>query len=168
MSERSSNAGFFLFDQARLNSELQRYHEEFRRTGREFGVILFQVDHLERIRKRWGREVAEKVRAMAGQAAANGCRPYDVFGYWDEETFLGIVTVMQVDDLGNIAERIRSYVEQSSFMLSGKKQLSVTVSIGVGKALENDSVEMVLDRARRALDFSQDIGDNQVTIAFQK
>ena len=37
-----------------------------------------------------------------------------------------------------------------------------------GKVLEGDSAETVLERARQALCFSQEIGSNQITIAFQK
>ena len=144
-----------------LEIRLQAKLEETRRYGWRFGMVAAGIDNFPVIRDAHSRETIDHLVRMAGKTFANTLRTYDVMGRWAEDNFLAVVTIRNDNDLKIIAERVRALVEKS-YVTVGSRMLGVTLSIGVTTGLETDTVESVVERARRSLHQSLDAGGNKV------
>ena len=90
-------------------------------------------------------------------------RVSDMIGRFGGEEFLAIIPNGTVEELQNIAERIRSSLE-SSPVSTEDFVIPVTCSIGVSVMLdyEKESIEDIIQRADKALYVAKEMGRNRV------
>ena len=98
--------------------------------------------------------VAATLRACA--------RPFDVFGRWGGEEFIGIIRHIDPDGLKGMAERVRRLVEVSTISL-GRGVERVTVSVGATLFRPEDDLAGVVRRADQLMYRSKEAGRNCVT-----
>ncbi|HCD71309.1 MAG TPA: sensor domain-containing diguanylate cyclase, partial [Thermovirga lienii] len=108
-------------------------------------------------------EVGDEVLKMLSNTLINNSRPFDVFGRWGGEEFLGVIRNVDQTELSKVAERIRVLVEKSFIVHEGKR-LRATISIGATLFQDEDTMESVIKRADDLLYESKRSGRNRVTV----
>jgi diguanylate cyclase (GGDEF)-like protein/PAS domain S-box-containing protein len=137
--------------------------EEQKRFGIPFGILFMDIDHFKRFNDTYGHDVGDRVLKLVADTLVNNSRPFDVFGRWGGEEFIGIilhVTLQQLEHLGN---RLRVLVE-SSYIPLDNDRLQVSISIGATLVRDTDSMDTLLKRADTLLYKSKREGRNRLTI----
>ncbi len=146
-----------------MEKEILSKFEEHKRFGTRFGCLFMDADYFKSVNDEHGHAVGDAVlQSMARTFVANA-RPFDLYGRWGGEEFIGIVRCEGVEDLASLGERLRMLVE-SSYIVHEDKKISVTISIGATLFAEDDTMESLLKRADALLYKSKNAGRNHTSV----
>ncbi len=123
-------------------------------------LLLIDIDYFKEINDRYGHMVGDKVLQVLGKLLKDESRADDIAARYGGEEFALILPNTAKSEALNIAERIRSHVENAKWDVP-----HITISIGVATSLSGDTEHALQSRADRALYASKDGGRNQVTHA---
>lgn len=126
-----------------------------------FSLLLIDIDFFKAINDIHGHLVGDDILREISQCMSDNLRPQDTIGRWGGEEFLVIANGAKFDTALNLAERVRSAVENHAFSTVGK----VTISIGVAQFHENTSASQTFAEADKALYKAKGNGRNQVVAA---
>lgn len=146
-----------------LEREIRNRLDERDRFGVPFGVLFIDIDHFKEFNDRYGHAVGDEVLRSVARTMVTNSRPFDLYGRWGGEEFLGIIRNVAIHDLGQIGNRLRMLVE-SSYLASSGGKLQVTISIGAALSREDDSLEALLQRADELLYESKKSGRNRLML----
>ncbi len=126
-----------------------RFHERDR-FGLPFGILLMDIDHFKRINDTYGHDVGDEVLKMVANTFTANSRPFDLFGRWGGDEFIGVIRNVGGSGLARIGNRTRALVE-NSYLQHGKAVLRVTISMGVATVRAEDTLKTLLKRADERL-----------------
>jgi len=142
-----------------VEMELKSRFSEMKRYGLSFGMLLMDIDHFKKFNDTYGHNVGDLVLKTVAKTIASSARPFDLFGRWGGEEFVGIIRNVDISGLSVVGDRIRSLVENTK-VKSGIEMLNVTVSIGATMAISTDSVKSLIKRADSLMYRSKKKGRN--------
>ncbi|MGD9365723.1 MAG: diguanylate cyclase [Desulfobacteraceae bacterium] len=146
-----------------IEKELQARFDEIKRYQVPFGILFMDIDHFKSFNDTYGHHVGDEVlKFVAGTFVANA-RPFDLFGRWGGEEFIGIIRNIRAEDLNRLGNRLRLLIE-NSYILHKDEKLNVTISIGATLVKENDTIESLTKRADAFLYESKAKGRNCLTM----
>ncbi|MBF0309313.1 MAG: sensor domain-containing diguanylate cyclase [Magnetococcales bacterium] len=145
-----------------LEYELHSRLEEWQRMKLPFGVLMMDVDHFKRFNDTHGHALGDRVLQMVAATLQAVGRPFDIYGRWGGEEFLGLIKNVNSATLLRIGERCRSQVA-SAFLQENGQLLQVTLSLGAALAVGDDTAETILQRADRFLYRSKAEGRNRIS-----
>lgn len=146
-----------------LERELDARLEEVGRYDIPFGILFMDIDDFKRVNDCYGHDTGDRVlQFVAGTLSANS-RPFDLYGRWGGEEFIGIARNVSGSDLKLMGQRLRKLVEKS-FLLAEGDRLQVTISIGATLASSTDSIASLIQRADALMYQSKAAGKNRVTL----
>ena len=127
------------------------------------GVMMIDLDHFKSINDGFGHDGGDIVLKEASARMQECIRTSDTIGRFGGEEFLAIIPNGTVEELQNIAERIRVSLE-SSPIITEDFVIPVTCSIGVSVMLdyEEENIEDIIQRADKALYVAKEMGRNKV------
>ena len=169
LGESLTDALTGLGNRRRMEQDLLAVHERAQRSGRSYGIAMFDVDYFKTYNDRYGHPEGDVVlRRVADVIAANTRSGEKSFRYGGEE-FLLLLPEAEIGEIEAAAERIRHGVESAGIDYPARPGTPalVTVSAGVagwtlgGLASGPD----VLDAADRALFTAKAAGRNRVHAA---
>lgn len=146
-----------------LEKELEAVLDERSRYGNSFGVLFMDVDDFKSVNDRYGHETGDQVlKFVAGTLNANS-RPFDLYGRWGGEEFIGIVRNVTTSELEHMGERLRRLVGESFIRVNGSR-LHVTISVGATIVTDSDTISTLIQRADELMYQSKGNGKNCVTL----
>ena len=127
------------------------------------GVMMIDLDHFKSINDGFGHDGGDIVLKEASVRMQDCIRTSDMIGRFGGEEFLAIIPNGTVEELQNIAERIRSSLEASP-VSTDDFVIPFTCSIGVAVMLdyEKESIDDIIQRADKALYVAKEMGRNRV------
>lgn len=145
-----------------IEREIQNRFYEMRRYSVPFGILFIDVDHFKKVNDRHGHGVGDKVLKFVANAFVTNARPFDVYGRWGGEEFIGVMRNVDIEDLESLGNRLRLLIEKS-YLTHGDENVSVTVSIGATVAEPADTTDSIIKRADMLLYQSKEGGRNRLT-----
>lgn len=121
-------------------------------------VMIIDVDYFKNVNDTQGHQTGDKVLQTLAEILKNNVRSIDIVGRWGGEEFIVILPNTTMDEAMTVAENLRHKVEKYHF----KHSDSVTISIGVGEFLSNDSVHECIGKIDSALYQAKANGRNRV------
>jgi diguanylate cyclase (GGDEF)-like protein/PAS domain S-box-containing protein len=146
-----------------LEREIEARIEERRRYRVPFGVLLIDIDHFKQFNDTHGHDLGDKVLAFVAKTMVAASRPFDVYGRWGGEEFVGIVRNATPEEHVHVGERLRTLIA-TSYLMHGDERINVTVSMGGTLVREDDTVESLIKRADSLMYESKVAGRNQMTV----
>ncbi len=146
-----------------IEREIQSRFEEKKRFNVPFGVLFMDIDHFKQFNDTYGHDVGDDVLKFVANTFVSNARPFDLYGRWGGEEFLGIIRNINDHDLKNIGNRVRNLVE-NSYISHNDKKLQVTISVGATLVSESDTMESIIKRADKLLYKSKAAGRNCLTM----
>jgi len=116
------------------------------------------------LRKTHGRDACESMLRTVEQTLLRQMNPAETIGRWGEDEFLVLARERTVERLTEHAQRLAGHARTADFRWWGDR-VAVSVSIGFGQAMEGDTLQLLLCRARQAMQTSSVAGGNHVTKA---
>ncbi|MGM0645881.1 MAG: diguanylate cyclase [Thermodesulfobacteriota bacterium] len=144
------------FELARAEfSRAQRY-------GSPMTVFLLDIDHFKKVNDEYGHDAGDIALRAVAVCIANQLRSLDVLGRLGGEEFVVLLPETHQAEAEQIAERIRSVIEQTPIPLP-KKHIFTTVSIGVAEYTEDiQDIDTLISRADAAMYRAKRNGRNRV------
>ena len=124
---------------------------EFERVGRYEGgvcVLMLDVDHFKKINDEHGHQVGDVVLKDCARLMRDQLRSVDSIGRYGGEEFVVVLPHTTYEEGRATGERLRRAIEEHVFR-SGKKELRVTVSVGVA-CYPSDAVDSPVSLIRQA------------------
>ncbi len=146
-----------------IEREIQSRLEEKKRLNISFGILFIDVDHFKSFNDTYGHEVGDEVLKFVANTFVACARPFDLYGRWGGEEFIGIIRNINGKDLETLGNRLRSMLE-ASYVVRENEKLNVTISIGATVVNENDTIEGLIKRADILMYNSKAAGRNCLTI----
>jgi diguanylate cyclase (GGDEF)-like protein/PAS domain S-box-containing protein len=146
-----------------IETELLMRFEEKRRYHVPFGILFMDIDYFKKFNDTYGHDVGDDVLRYVAKTFVKNSRPFDLYGRWGGEEFIGIIRNVAEQDLESMGNRLRLLVE-ASYISHGNEQLHVTISIGATLVGEGDTIDSLLKRADSLLYRSKMSGRNRLTI----
>ncbi len=142
-------------------------NKEIRRAIRyqyPFTIIMLDIDHFKRVNDTYGHATGDKVIQLFAEVCLTCLREEDALGRVGGEEFVAVLVSSTLEGGRIVAERMREAWEATEVEVPGGMD-RFTVSIGVSElGAKNESFDMVLERADKALYVSKSEGRNCVTI----
>jgi diguanylate cyclase (GGDEF)-like protein len=149
---------------------LSREKGRAERTGSNFSVCIFDLDHFKRLNDKYGHLVGDQVLTSFAYLARQALRATDVidldgegrcFGRFGGEEFICLLPSTEEDGARQCAERLRKETAEAEF----EPGVVVTLSAGVAEFVPGESVADTLQRADEALYLAKQTGRNRVACA---
>jgi diguanylate cyclase (GGDEF)-like protein/PAS domain S-box-containing protein len=128
-----------------------------------FGILLVQIDHMDRFRASRGPGVVPTILRVIAQSVENCVRPTDLVGCWGENQFIAVLLECRESQVVLVGERVRRMISRSEIEWWGDK-FSVTSPVGGAGCRAGDNVELLIARAVASLKESIEKGGNCVTV----
>jgi two-component system cell cycle response regulator len=127
--------------------------------------LLLDIDHFKVVNDRRGHQAGDTVLAAVGRLLSAQARKSDVVARWGGEEF--VVALTNTDEPGGIvvAERVRLSIEELDVRDADGSRIPVTASVGLACYQRGDSLEVLVDRADRAMYGAKTGGRNRVVVA---
>lgn len=138
----------------------------FERGGRPLSILLGDVDHFKRINDQHGHAVGDGVLRAIARVLREGVREVDHVARWGGEEFLVLLPGTELDEAQQVADRLRAAV-QALVEVEGRRELGLSMTLGLAELQPGESVEQALIRADRALYDGKQAGRNRVVLAGQ-
>lgn len=135
--------------------------EEWARCQTPFGLLFIDIDHFKTFNDTYGHDVGDEVLKFVAKTLISNARPFDLFGRWGGEEFVGILRNVSGDMLMEISNRMLQLV-RNAYIRHQNRSLHVTVSIGATLVTDKDTVESLLQRADELMYQSKKAGRDRV------
>ena len=126
--------------------------------GEGLGVLLVDIDHFKSVNDELGHDAGDAALVNVAMALRRSLREGDVACRWGGEEFVCFARAQSMQELCEIAERLRAQVERSHIL----PQRRVTVSVGVWLAGDSEGLESALSKADKGLYEAKRTGRNRV------
>lgn len=129
-----------------------------------FSLLLIDIDHFKVVNDTYGHAAGDVVLSKLADILQSGIRIRDYCARKGGEEFAVLLLRCTADKGMTVAEKLRSSVQDSIFVLPDQSQLRITISVGVSSFPESAPAEM-LEKADEALYEAKGKGRNQVCYA---
>jgi diguanylate cyclase (GGDEF)-like protein/PAS domain S-box-containing protein len=152
-----------LANRSYLEREIQACIDENRRQKIPFGVIFIDIDHFKRFNDAYGHDVGDEILKCVANTLVSNSRPFDLYGRWGGEEFIGLVKNCTAAELEAAGNRLRQLVE-NAYLMHQNEPLRVTISAGATVYREPESLDGLLKRADKLMYDSKRAGRNRLTV----
>ncbi len=147
-----------IFNRRYFRDILLRELKKFKRYGKKFSLVMFDIDHFKKINDTYGHVVGDSVLKELTNLIYKNIRQTDIFCRVGGEEFVIIAIFTELDEAVNLAEKLRKQVENFNFNEVGK----VTISLGVTEVKKEDTFDSLTTRVDTALYNAKNNGRNRV------
>ena len=131
------------------------------KTKTDVYMIMLDLDLFKDVNDRYGHAIGDEVLRHFTSKTQSCIRSEDIFGRIGGEEFAILLPNSTKTNAKNVAERIRGLIESQALEYANY-QIHYTVSLGLTKALTEDSVSTLMNRSDKALYKAKNNGRNQV------
>jgi diguanylate cyclase (GGDEF)-like protein len=145
-----------------IMDSLVKQFEYFQRYGKEFSIMMIDIDHFKKINDTYGHLAGDAVLLQISRIFVETLRNVDTAGRYGGEEFLIVLAETEGGQAQQTAERIRKAVLQHKFVFENRS-MRISVSIGVTGIQPGDANEdTLINRADQAMYQAKKNGRNQV------
>jgi diguanylate cyclase (GGDEF)-like protein len=153
------NRHYFAEDLHRQFAISQRYHNPL-------GCILIDIDFFRDFNTRYGHSAGDSILQGIASLMKQNVREVDMIARFGGEEFIILLPMVDRDGAADLAERLRTLVEQHRWENPSFNDLHITISLGVAamptKGIE--TAEHLVECASKALQRAKANGSNRLEI----
>ncbi len=138
---------------------ISQEHERFTKYNTPFVLMVWDVDFFKRVNDEFGHQAGDKVLRIIAQMLSENIRDADFVARYGGEEFVVVLPGTMLTAAMKVADNIRKAIEACAFHFRDKP-VKVTASAGICEIAENESVQMLFERADRALYKAKESGRN--------
>ena len=150
-----------LYNKRALDEFLQMKESEYKRFGRNYSIVMFDLDHFKKVNDTYGHDAGDVILRSFATILKKDSRDIDIVGRFGGEEFMAILSETNLDGAVQYAKKVNEHVQRAKFMYKGKR-IPVTVSVGVAQRKDFASLEETITKADANLYKAKNAGRNQV------
>ncbi len=112
----------------------------------KFGLIFMDIDNFKEFNDNYGHDIGDLVLKTISKTFSNNLRGDDIIGRWGGEEFVAVCSVINIDNLKKLAEKLRILVE-NTFIEVNNKKLRVTISVGAAIVTPEDNINTLIKKS---------------------
>lgn len=132
--------------------------ERARRFTQPLSLILIDIDHFKSVNDTYGHDVGDKVLVQLSVIVQENIRKIDIFARWGGEEFLVLCPGTQMDNVKELAEKLRMAVANTIF----PEVQHITISLGISIFEKEDTFSELFKRADKGLYDAKENGRNRI------
>ena len=136
-------------------------------TGRQFAVLMIDLDHFKSINDDHGHEAGDRALQHVASLLVENTRGSDYLFRYGGEEFVVVLGSVGEHEAAGIAEALRHAIASSPVVLAHGQALPLSASIGVALQDGHPDYERVLARADAAMYQAKRNGRNRVEVAVE-
>jgi len=146
----------------------ERLQMEWKQAVREqtpISLLIMDLDHFKNSNDTYGHQTGDVIlQTVAGTFSQSFKRPGDFAARWGGEEFVVLLPNTPLDGALEVAEKIRSDIENTSISAIDGSKIRVTISVGVNSFVpgKDDSIDTFISNADKALYSAKETGRNKV------
>jgi diguanylate cyclase (GGDEF)-like protein/PAS domain S-box-containing protein len=145
-----------------LEMKVEQAIEEHKRFSRLYGLMMFDLDRFKKVNDTYGHDAGDALLKTVAKTLAQGQRAMDIIGRWGGEEFLVLMPDLNATELGDLAERCRVMIAESS-VTANSERVACTASIGATVLSHSDTAEVALRRVDELMYQSKHSGGDRTT-----
>ena len=150
-----------LFNKRAIDEQLKIKEGEFNRYGRNYSIVMFDLDHFKMVNDTHGHDAGDAVLVAFANILKKMCRNVDVVGRYGGEEFIAILGDTDIEGAVVFANKVRRQVENTKLMYRGVR-IKVTVSGGVAERKSLQSIKATMHSADERLYDAKNGGRNRI------
>jgi len=151
------NRGFF-------DESIEEEVRDSIKNNKSLSLIMMDIDGFKSINDVFGHTIGDSVLAEISAVIRRNARASDLAARYGGEEFAVILPNTNIHEAHEVSERIRRTIEGIVFVIQGKPERSITISVGVTTLKGTDLAIDLLRRADKALLAAQARGKNNVFV----
>jgi len=129
-------------------------------------LLFMDIDHFKKINDTYGHQNGDKILEDLGKILLSSCSFSDIVSRNGGDEFSVLMTDCPRDKVLEVAERIRSTVQDHKFHLIDGQAINITVSIGIAIYPDTvDVIHLIVEKADLALYEAKRAGRNRVNLS---
>jgi diguanylate cyclase (GGDEF)-like protein len=156
-----------LLNQSAFQAEAEAEIKRVLRSDRPFTLILADIDSLQEVNDRFGRQLGDVVLRRVAGVLSSQVREVDRLARWGGGEFILLLPETEQVGAALVAEKLRSSVAEERFLHDGDA-LAVTLTLGIAGHRRGETLDTTLARADTALIQGKRRGRNRVMIGSYK
>lgn len=149
-----------LFNHQYMNEVLEAKLKEIALSKEPMCIMMLDIDHFKWVNDGYGHQVGDKVLVTVADLIMKNTGSNDYIGRYGGEEFIVILTATDITAAAEIAERIRSNIQNYDFE---EQDLKVTISIGVVQH-GGESASAIVHKADMLLYQAKAKGRNRIEV----
>ena len=131
---------------------------------------MTDVDYFKNVNDTYGHTSGDLVLKTVSNVIKHQLRDYDIAGRYGGEEFVIILPFTKLEEAEMVAQRLRKAVENTNIVISKvnpdvqKKNINVTISLGVCEYKNGDDEKSLLQKADKALYKAKENGRNRAEV----
>ncbi len=150
-----------LYNKRALDEFLRIREGEFKRYGRNYTVVMFDIDHFKKVNDTYGHEAGDVILKSFASILRRDSRDIDVVGRFGGEEFLAILGDTDADGGVLYAKKVNEHVKRAKFLYKGSR-IPITVSAGVAQRKNASSAAETIANADKLLYKAKEEGRDRV------
>lgn len=128
-------------------------------------IIMIDIDHFKSVNDVFGHQCGDVVLQSLAKTIQNETRKNDTPSRWGGEEFVILLPSISLENAVIIAERIRAKIQELDILCPENRVIKITLTAGVVARQENESFQLMLERADVALYRGKNEGRNRIVAA---
>ena len=137
-------------NRAALEERMEQEYRHFQRNKGMLWVAVADIDHFKSINDSFGHSTGDKTLQVIAMALKNSLRDTEFVARYGGEEFVLLLPDVSSSDIEALLNRVREKVKNIPFKFKNQR-ITVTVSIGAAKIMENELIHETFERADAAL-----------------
>lgn len=157
------------YNRHQLEERIKQEVSGAKRQKRNLCAIMTDIDFFKSVNDTYGHSVGDIVLKTISNSIKNQLRDYDTAGRYGGEEFVILLPDTNIEEAKMVAERLRQTVENKKIDISkifpDKKNISVTISLGVAQYNTGEDGSKLIINADSALYKAKESGRNRVVVS---
>ncbi|MBO7583246.1 MAG: GGDEF domain-containing protein [Treponema sp.] len=150
-----------IFNHGRIETEISNAVELFKTKGQTVSLMMLDIDFFKTVNDKFGHAVGDIVLKQFAKLISDYLEPHDIkLGRWGGEEFVCVCYGKNLDQIKELAEKLREEIAQTEFEKIGK----LTCSLGLTEIHQGDDPAAIFDRVDKAMYDAKTGGRNCVMI----
>lgn len=156
------------YNRRQLEERVKQEVSSAKRQKRNLCAIMTDIDFFKSVNDTYGHAAGDLVLKTVSREIKSQLRDYDVAGRYGGEEFIILLPFTNLEEAKMVAERLRKAVETKKIDISkihpDKKDISVTISLGVAQFNNKEYEKVLIRNADKALYKAKESGRNKVVL----
>jgi len=141
-----------------INHLIAKEEIAFKQYGRNFSIILLDIDQFHTINDQYGHDIGDEVLIALAKVLKDHSDGFDI-GRWGGDEFMVILPAHDKQSAHHLAEKLREIVMTRQFIYK-RTRVPVTVSGGVTDRMTHATIEAMLQMVQTNLQQAKESGRN--------
>ena len=153
-----------LYNRRQFELSLEQEHNRSKRHPSDFSLAILDIDFFKKVNDTYGHASGDEVLRTAASVIKAQLRESDIPARYGGEEFAVLLPYTHIEEAVIVGERLRKAVEETPIFID-KKNINVTISMGLAEFGQEENGEELFKRADSALYEAKESGRNRVCIS---